>query len=74
MTFAVLSQSSSRIAGVEPGLGGADLGGGAVAARNLVGEHEQQQVVEGHVLLVGEHEPLGQRLGDATELESFERP
>jgi len=30
------------------------VGGGAIAARDLVGEHEQQQIVERHLLLVGE--------------------
>src|SRR5580658_510450 len=59
--------------GIEPGVAGAVVGGGAVATRDFVGEHEQEQVVERHFLLVGKYEPLGQRVEDASELEALER-
>jgi hypothetical protein len=52
---------------------GADGGGAAVAAADLVGEHEQEEVLVGHLLLAGDGEPLGQRVEDGRELEQLER-
>jgi len=41
---------------------GAQAGGAAIAATDLVSEDEQQQVLVGHLLLTREREPLGQRV------------
>src|SRR5712691_343622 len=57
---------------VEPRLVGADVGGSVVAPRDLIGEHEQQEIIERHVLLVGEYHPIGQGLDDASKLQAFE--
>ena len=57
---------------VESSLVGADVGRRVVAPRDLVGEHEQQEIIERHVLLVGKHEPIGQGLDDTAELQPFE--
>jgi hypothetical protein len=41
----------------------------AVAARGLVGEHEQEEVLVRHLLLSRESEAIGQRVEHARELE-----
>ena len=50
LTFDVLSHVSRRM-----------LGGGVVASRDLVGEDEQEKIVERHLLLVGDYESPGER-------------
>jgi len=67
-----LSQRSSRIAGSSPAWAGADVGRRIVSSGDLVGEHQQQKIIEGHVLLVGKHEAIGQGLDDASELQALE--
>src|SRR6185437_9506116 len=57
---------------IEPGLVGAVVGGGVVPPRDLVGEDHQEQILERHLLLVGQHEPLGKSRGDATEAQALE--
>jgi hypothetical protein len=37
---------------VEMRFAGTEIGGGVVAPRDLVGEDEQEEIVEGHLLLV----------------------
>ncbi len=59
--------------GVEAGLVRAVVRGGVVAPCDLVGEQQQQQIVERHVLLLGEHQALGQGLCDAAEPQALER-
>ena len=55
--------------GVELGGAGAQLGGRAVAAVDLVGEHELQELGVREVLGAGEREPLGQGVQAAAELD-----
>jgi len=55
--------------GVELGGAGAQLGRGAVAAVDLVGEHELQELGVAEVLGVGQREPLGQGVQAAAELD-----
>ena len=57
------------MAGVELGGAGPQLGGGAVAAVDLVGEHERQEVGVGQGLGAGQREPLGQGVEAAAELD-----
>ena len=52
---------------------GAHGSGAAVAAADLVGEHEQEQVLVGHLLLPSDGEPLRQRVEYRRELEAPER-
>ena len=56
--------------GIELGLGGAQRDGGAVAARDLVAEDEEQEVLVRHLLLARQDEALGQRVEQAAELEA----
>jgi len=58
---------------IETRFAGTEIGSGVVAPGDLVGEDEQEEIVKRHLLLVGEDESLGQRVGDASELEPFER-
>ncbi len=58
---------------IEARLAGTQIGSDVVAPRDLVGEDEQQEIVKRHLLLVGEHESLGERVCDASELEALER-
>jgi hypothetical protein len=55
--------------GVELGGAGAQLGRGAVAAVDLVGEHELQELGVAEVLGAGQREPLGQGVQAAAELD-----
>src|SRR5207302_1926407 len=47
--------------GIEPGLGGADGDGVAVAPAHLVGEDREKQILVRELVLAGEREPIGQR-------------
>jgi hypothetical protein len=60
-------ESLDRHVGVELGVGDAIADGGAVAARDLVGEHEREQLVERHALCLGELDAFGERVDHATE-------
>jgi len=51
---------------------GPDGGRLAVAAGGLVAEREEQQVLVGHLLLAGEHEPLGKGIEHPGELEALQ--
>jgi hypothetical protein len=52
------------------GLGSAHGDGGAVAARDFVGEHEEEEILVRHLLLAGQDEALGERVEEAAELEA----
>jgi hypothetical protein len=52
---------------------GAQGDGSGVAASDLVGEDDQQEVLVGHRLLAGEREAVGQRVEQAAELEPAQR-
>ena len=60
-------------AGVEPGGAGAQRGGLGLAAGDLVGQDELEEVGVGHVLLAGQGEPLGQGVEHLAELERPQR-
>jgi len=49
---------------------GAESGGLAVAAGDLVLKGEQEEVLEGHLLLAGQGEPLREGVEDGRELEA----
>jgi hypothetical protein len=57
LALAVASQASIR-SGIESGTLGPELGRDAVAARDLVGEDQQQKILVRH-LLPGEAQTLG---------------
>ncbi len=57
---------------IEAGALGSELRRYAVAARDLVGEDHQDEVLVGHLLLPGESEPLGQGVEERPKLEAFE--
>src|SRR5262249_32132762 len=49
------------------------FGGCALAPRDLVAEDQQKQSLEGEVLLVCEHEPIRECVGEIAKLELLER-
>ena len=59
------------VRGVEAGALGPELRGGAVAAGDLVGEDQQEEVLVGHLLLPSEREALGQGVEDRSQLEAL---
>jgi hypothetical protein len=52
-------------AGIEAGALGAEGGGETIAAGDLIGEDEQEDVLMGELLLPGEGEALGEGVKDA---------
>jgi hypothetical protein len=71
VTFAVRIPLLEGHGGIEMGLGSAHGDSGTVAARHLVGEHQEEEVLVRHLLLTGEgDEALGKRVEEATELEA----
>jgi hypothetical protein len=60
------------VRGIESGTLSPELGGDAVAARDLVGEDQQQKILVRHLLLPGEGEALGERVEDRAQLEALE--
>src|SRR5207244_12072413 len=55
--------------GIEPGLGGADGDGVAVAPAHLVGEAGEEQILVRELVLAGGREPNGERRPAVGELE-----
>lgn len=60
----VILPSVQRHGGIEPRGLCASLTGGAVAARDLIGEHDLEEVQMGHAALPGQRDPFGQGVQD----------
>ena len=69
MTFAVGSQCSSSHGWIELGLVCPRLGRRAVAAADLVAEHEEQQILVRHLLLARQGQAIGKGIQHAAEFE-----